>query len=253
MLSSLFLYSGYTFWLPLFFYFFFLPLAKSEVIIQQKGNTLAVSTDQIGHAGFKGCDAQSAKKVPAYIFVLQHQKSAACGAKSVGQWQTLERQESTKNQTVFNTVPDGRYRVVCYTGQAVGCAISGDTESFPNRSIVYEKEVSQIIDGKPLSSNTPKNQALATTTGQLTLFPNPASQQLTVQLEQSDLEKQVEVRLINLLGQAVYQKEYTLEPGLSSYTWTIPTSSYESGTYFVQLIDLHGRQLQQKVIILHTK
>ena len=245
--------SGRTFWLPLFFYLFFLPFAKSEIILQQKGNTLAVSTDQIGHAGFKGCDAQSAKKVPAYIFVLQHQKSAACGTKSAGQWRTVERKEAAENRTVFYTIPDDRYRVVCYTGQAIGCTISGDTEALPNRSIVYEKEVSQIIDGTPLSTDTPKQQSLATTNGQLTLFPNPASQQLTVQLEQSDLEKQVEVRLINLLGQAVYQKQYTLEPKFSTYTWTIPTNSYESGTYFVQLVDLEGRQLQQKVIILHTK
>ena len=48
---------------------------------------------------------------------------------------------SGNNSThVFKKRPEGEYKATVSSGQAIGCQITGDTQEFPSKSIVYEQK-----------------------------------------------------------------------------------------------------------------
>ena len=64
------------------------------------------------------------------------------------------------------------------------------------------------------------------------IFPNPTTNQITLEFEQNNSENtQIEIK--NILGQTVYSETFKTNAGI--HTKTIDTSMFQNGVYFVQL------------------
>lgn len=74
------------------------------------------------------------------------------------------------------------------------------------------------------------------------IFPNPASDNLSVQISAGTIEQ---VEIVNVIGETVM----TVSPMQS--TSEISTESLQSGIYFCRVIDSEGRVIVQQVEILH--
>lgn len=231
----------------------YLPL-RSEVITSISNNTLSVTSTSSGLSGFHGCDVLTAKKIPAYVFELQTQKTNktnsanTCNTKS--RWTTIAKKESSDKTITFENLPDGKYRVICLSGQAIGCILVGDTDEFPAKSIIYQKEISapvrigydQRLPQTALSSIKADNSILK-------VFPNPATEEITIELQSTELQTEVSIALVDLLGQTVNIANHPLDKNSTNYSWQMNVQDYPPGAYFIRLQDQSGKQLSQKVII----
>lgn len=78
----------------------------------------------------------------------------------------------------------------------------------------------------------------------LEIFPNPASDQLNVQL--AGFEQEVSLTLYNVMGQSVYEQTYTSN---FSSIQQIDVSQLAKGTYLMRAVDLEGAVLTRKVVL----
>ena len=74
------------------------------------------------------------------------------------------------------------------------------------------------------------------------VFPNPASDQINVQLV-NNLDGSAQLSVVNLLGKQVYSAAIT-----SRDMMTINTAQFEKGVYFVQVV-ANGKEYTKKLII----
>ena len=230
----------------------YLPL-KSEITTTVFDQSIAVHTDKEAVEGYKGCDASNLKKMPAYVFDLQiikPGKQSTCGARSPGSWTSFSKKNSTDGTALFEHLPEGKYRIICYSGTAIGCEINGYTKGFPNKSIVYEKEVSPVIhlNESPIIPVENKRDFLLQT-GLLKVFPNPASDEINIHFKNEEMRGEVTIALVNLLGQTVASNPYLLDKNISSYRWTINVQNQPPGAYFISLTGSNGKSHQQKILI----
>lgn len=230
---------------------FSIPL-KSEITTTIHNNSITASTDKLGVSGYKGCDPTTAKDAPAFVFELQKKKSGkeyTCGPNNADKWTLMKKISSKENTIVFDELPEGKYRVICYSGFAIGCSLNGVTNGLPRKSIVYEKESSDLIYlSKEVSISDEIKNSLS---DEISVFPNPAFSQFTVQLDNENLENEVTLSLINLLGQVVESNQHQLDNSSNQYSWIMDSSNYRPGAYFIHLTDSNGKSLQKKILIMN--
>lgn len=77
--------------------------------------------------------------------------------------------------------------------------------------------------------------------------PNPASDELTIQLNPVFLSDKIHFGLTNLLGERVWG--LTLS-ATGAKTVTIPTATFSNGVYYL-LLDLNGKQWREPILIRH--
>ena len=234
-----------------------IPL-RSEVVLNHYNNTLTVSSTTLGVEGYHGCEVESATKIPAYVFELQTQggskskkniDSGTCSAR--GLWKTVSKKESDTKDVVFDNIPEGKYRVIVLSGQAIGCLLSGDTGEFPNKAIVYQREVSTPVH----VGNKEVNREIDLI-GQHDLFkvfPNPVSNELNIELQSTTLQDEVSISLVNLLGQTVQTIEQAVDQNIDTHNWKMNVQDYSPGAYFINLQDKAGKRYSQKIIIQHKQ
>ena len=228
---------------------FYLPL-KSEITTTIFDQSIAVHTDKEAVEGYKGCDPFRLKKVPAYIFELQVKapiKTRTCDWGSGKTWSTLSRKTSKDGSTIFENLPDGMYKVVCLSGEAIGCLIKSEK----TRSIVFAKEVSQVINlGKmPFQVLGRRPTTSKNLFGILNVFPNPTSDKLNIHLTGSQIDSKVTIVLYNLLGQeAIRLEDETVNVG-SLNSWQLNISQLISGSYMLRVFDDKGISFQQKIVV----
>ncbi len=231
---------------------------RAEVIISSYNNVLTARSTNPGIAGFHGCDITNARKVPAYIFELQTQRSGKTGSSrssntcgTGGRWSTISKKESNTGSVDFENIPDGKYRVIVLSGQAIGCRLSGDIGDLPTKAIVYQKEVSVPVR---LGSNLSKSVAKDIIQNDVfKVFPNPVSNELTIELQSTKLEGEVTITLADLLGQIIHVIEEDIDKNMNTHNWKIDVQDYPPGTYFINLQDKAGKQFSQKIIIQNNQ
>jgi hypothetical protein len=74
------------------------------------------------------------------------------------------------------------------------------------------------------------------------LYPNPAHNQITIQLDNLDMQKSTLLYLYNLQGQCLLTK-FVTEP-----IFTLDISQYKEGIYFVEIKQKNGQKYYSKII-----
>ncbi|MEM9921254.1 MAG: T9SS type A sorting domain-containing protein [Bacteroidota bacterium] len=232
----------------------YIPL-KGEIIASLQGDVLSVETTLPGSAGYHGCEVAKAQKVPAYVFelqVLQAKDKGKTGSSCGGSkgWNTLYRQESEDGTANFDQLPLGVYRVISLTGEAIGCRLNKKSEGLPDRSIIYRKEISKNISIAAQAPNSLATQTIQTKSKEVfSVFPNPASNELSIELQSQELSEEVHISLIDLLGKTIEVARQAVEPGSSHHRWNLALESYPPGAYFIHVQDAKGKQFSQKIVV----
>ncbi len=78
------------------------------------------------------------------------------------------------------------------------------------------------------------------------LYPNPARQQVTIQLNAAQ-SGGVTIRIADIMGQAIYQNDYNTAKGINE--WNVPLASYAKGIYIVTFSEKGGITSTQKLIV----
>jgi hypothetical protein len=78
---------------------------------------------------------------------------------------------------------------------------------------------------------------------QVTVFPNPATDHLTV-TSAGNLNPLVSVRIYNILGSVIYEKK-----GIRIFELPINLSDFQSGAYFIQADLEKGQSVRRKIMI----
>ncbi len=228
-----------------------IPL-RSEVTTTIIDDAIAVSTNQSGVEGYKGCTTDQLKKMSAYVFELQIKnpsKHGVCSARNAGKWSTYAKQTSIDNAVVFEQLPKGQYRILVYSGAAIGCVIDEVPAGFPARSIVYGKETSSSIEiGDTHSSLIGQSPNIPQANDGLSVFPNPTTGQLTVQLKNHALKLNGQIVFYDLLGRPIQQFSKPIE-SKANIEWQFNLSTYPPGTYLIRIFDNLGNSYQQKILI----
>lgn len=214
-------------------------------------HSISITSEKTGTAGLHGCDPSTASNVPAYLFKLQKRQtspSGTCATGGVGKWIDHSEKETDNGKVTFNSLPDGQYRIVSLTGEAIGCPIKGTNE----RSIVYAKEVSSIITiGKQSNTKPITSTTKSVGSSELVVYPNPASTQINIQLMSQELDGQVTITLYDILGKAMESivKNYAQS---TTQTWELSISNLPSGTYLIKVSN-ENKSLHKKVIVEHEQ
>ena len=127
---------------------------NSIVEMKMKDGNIYVSTSLKGEAGFQACGTSERQKVDAYVFTLYQRvydlnisnggtakEDAAidCPVQK-SRWVQVAKASGNNSTHVFKKRPEGEYKATVSSGQAIGCQITGDTQEFPSKSIVYEQK-----------------------------------------------------------------------------------------------------------------
>ena len=229
----------------------FLPV-KGELITIHSDYSIEAYTTANGVKGYKGCQEDQLEEIPAFKFELyksQGNSFQVCRANNSNKWRKINTIISEDGQAKFNNLKEGQYKVICYSGHAIGCEINGDTGNFPDRSIVLEKEVSSIINisNDNQASSLPSGEF--TPPGQLKVFPNPANDKLNIQLSNTEFRGRINISLIDLLGQVMLSETHAVMDKQGEYLWTFDIQRFPPGAYFIYLSDKQGANLQEKILI----
>ncbi|NRA52424.1 MAG: T9SS type A sorting domain-containing protein [Phaeodactylibacter sp.] len=98
-----------------------------------------------------------------------------------------------------------------------------------NHLAFWEGELEPIVCGNPVSI-APEEQIAAM---QLTLFPNPTTSTLHIQLQHAQ-STQGKLQIENLTGQTLHAETLNLSPALQS--WQVDVADWPSGVYVVRLL-----------------
>ena len=77
------------------------------------------------------------------------------------------------------------------------------------------------------------------------IFPNPATDEVTLQLHQF-IGEAIDLRIYNLTGQLIQQKRFSL---VENATERLNINALDAGTYIVE-IQSNGQQFSKKLIVL---
>jgi hypothetical protein len=80
---------------------------------------------------------------------------------------------------------------------------------------------------------------------EINVFPNPATDRVTIQTNEFEHAKSINVQIINLVGKTIYQQERRT----SSSQIEIPVSGFDSGVYCLMISDNHNNMYHCKLII----
>ncbi|MEM6724219.1 MAG: T9SS type A sorting domain-containing protein [Bacteroidota bacterium] len=76
---------------------------------------------------------------------------------------------------------------------------------------------------------------------QLSIYPNPASTQVTIETDQARIEH---IRVYSLTGQRI-----AAFPNIHAYSWTHSTANLNNGMYLIEVIDGLGRRQTKKLVV----
>lgn len=246
----------------LFILFLFLQSAQSfaTIKIEMQDNKVYVSTDEIGTAGYKGCETGKLKQANAYVYTLyskqiRSQKNAqTCSSSSTGTWVQVAKKESNQPEVEFPNMPLGEYKATVYAGQAIGCTINSDTKDYPSKSIVYQQEKSstfnltneavELVDAKIISIPI-NNEAMK-------VFPNPTNGELNIQINDSQLKSNANIIFYDLLGREAMTMSQSIDD-TKYQEWKVDVSEFSEGAYILRVFDNEGNSYEKKVIVTDNK
>ena len=237
--------------------------SRAKVYVETTPSSIKAYTDEVGLRGFHGCESGQLEEVPAYVFILLSRTSGKTDCKEDGaeggetqrlqggHWKEVSRQSSDENAIQFTGLGKGEYRVECLVGQPSGCVIAGTTDDFPTQSIVYLQEKSTWVT---LGESASDERSAALThsrlaEGELLVFPNPAAYEINIQLRHADWGAQTRIRLVDLLGRDLIERQENLTSATGFFQWTLDVGQFPAGTYLLVVSDDQGQVYQQKVLV----
>jgi hypothetical protein len=232
----------------------------AAIKIEMMDNNVYVSTDEVGTAGYKGCETGKLKTVNAYVYTLYRKKYKSknelqtCSSSSTGIWVQVAKKESEFSKEEFQNMPMGEYKATVYVGQAIGCNIDGDTENYPSKSIVYQQEKSSVfsltneeatlVDAAVINVST-NNDAMK-------VFPNPTNGELHIQIKDSNLKSTANIIFYDLLGQEAMTWSQSIDD-VKFQEWQVNVSDFAEGAYILRVFDNDGTSYEKKVIVTDNK
>lgn len=122
--------------------------------------------------------------------------------------------------------------------------INGDLTSEPYSSLGFGRDFVPVLR-MSISSTATNTKALASLDNEFAVFPNPAKEEVNVQLALQDQADNVLVRLVDLAGRTLLQRDYeNLQREFLSYK----VSNLPSGTYFIQVTTAKGTGTKKFVV-----
>lgn len=116
-----------------------------------------------------------------------------------------------------------------------------------NRDINASSEIWNFFNRNPLDKSVSTEPGLEVSTFDFSVYPNPFSEELTVEFELSSIQS-VQLRLLNALGQPVGKTiDRRLPAGRQRLQWRLNNGSFPAGTYYLQLI-VEGKQGIQSIL-----
>ena len=238
---------------------------SAEIVIEHTKNTIQATSTSIGIEGFKGCDATTAKKTPAYLFKLyraasppaqKNKNGGVCSVRNRSSWQEVTTQASNNNQVLFDNLVDGIYKVTVMSGEPLGCTIKNADPNFPNQSIVHKYEESSAIN---LGESNPGNfislveEATPDAFRDVILYPNPAVNEINISIKNENQSSEFTIRIFNLLGQELlFQNEKIADKSYQTHL-KMSTQQLSTGTYFLTIEDGNSIFFEEKLIILNME
>ena len=83
----------------------------------------------------------------------------------------------------------------------------------------------------------------------ITMYPNPASERITIRMDKAGFESVRSVRLLNIMGQEVPVEE--IQRNATQHTYSISTQDVLNGMYVVRVGYVNGMSKSKKVVIKH--
>ena len=128
------------------------------------------------------------------------------------------------------------YKIKPKTGYAVGDIIPNTAEIFfdTNPAVVtntFENEFVSQLSIPEYSNNT------------VTVYPNPAKEQITIQLSPNNFIKQVD--LVDMLGRLIMTKHYPS----SNTTEILSINDVENGTYLLEITTDNNQKATKKILV----
>ena len=249
--------------LSILFLIFQCTQSYAAIKIEMTDNNVYVSTDEVGTAGYKGCETEKLRSVNAYVYTLyrkqiKSQKNAqTCSSNSKGSWVEVAKKESEFLKEEFQNMPFGEYKATVYAGKAIGCNIDGDTKNYPSKSIVYQQEKSSIFSlnneeaslvdaaGVNIPVNNSDNDAMK-------VFPNPTNGELHIQIKDSKLKSNANIVFYDLLGQEAMTLSRSIDDE-KFQEWQVNVSDFAEGAYILRVFDNEGTSYEKKVIVTDNK
>ena len=239
---------------------------NSNVELKMKDGNIYVSTNLKGEAGYKACGNSERQKVDAYVFTLyqrvhdleisnggtaKEDEAITCPAQR-GRWvQVAEASGNTPSHT-FKKMSQGEYKATVLAGQAIGCDISGDTQGFPNKSIVYEqKKTDRQVLGTPVFTHSNNVNTVVKNDG-MTVFPNPTLAELFVQIKNGDFKNEANITIYDMTGKIVMQTTKSIEDS-NFNEWKLNVGNFAEGSYLLRVYDENGNDYQEKIIVNSNK
>ena len=142
----------------------------------------------------------------------------------------------------MNDIVDDKIRIIYQRDFEPGLAVRGDEDMVENNDIVYlEIDTAGLFSGGP----PPNNVAEINNSIKFNLYPNPTKETATIELYSSD-NTNVEIKIINILGEIVYRSNLNLNTGINLKN--ISVTNFQSGVYFINT-EIDQNTVSKKLII----
>ena len=222
-----------------------------------------ISTDELGTAGYKGCEIGKLKQVKAYVYTLYRKEyksqegAQTCFSNNSGNWVEVAKKESEFSKEEFLNMPFGEYKATVYTGQSIGCTIDGDTKDYPSKSIVYHQEKSTIFNltndkARLVDATTVFTPPNNSNNDALKVFPNPTNGELHIQIKDSNLKSNANIIFYDLLGREAMTISRSIDDE-KFQEWQVDISAFAEGAYILRVFDNDGASYEKKVIVTDNK
>jgi hypothetical protein len=104
----------------------------------------------------------------------------------------------------------------------------------------------------PIAQGNAENNTVATSSNgnyNFDIFPNPAQPTLTIKYSDDfNAEQQIAVKIINSIGETVYNQNITISKAGVTRTIDLP-STIKDGLYIVEIINFKGTSSTKKLVI----
>lgn len=132
---------------------------------------------------------------------------------------------------------------------ANGNFTAGDTVIFRFRlfSDPYSHGWGWVIDNLRIQDNTLNGISPLISSGEVLLYPNPASSQLNVDIQSRNKMGNVRVKAYNVSGTAIYNQQFAIES--TDFHQTIDVSNFTGGLYLFTIEVDNGQKITRKILI----
>jgi hypothetical protein len=196
------------------------------------------------NGGYVGFDGEIYLRISANGPIIAYNNNNNCGTAPKLVWQAGFTGQVEVLLAKYNCLTQSTNSTMAYR---IGSSFTDDEMEERNEAA---GEFRGIIPGStpPIAQNQAINTDGRSTSIEMTVYPNPASDVFNIQFENSQgVEESINIDVYNALGNLVWQKSGTASIG--SNTWEVQTSTWPTGIYVIRLLNAQGQQCTQKIYV----